>query len=156
FKERVSLEERLRPAAWSDEVSSPTIEAIRRQVESGNLNTTDFWSKVASTGTPLVEPADAAHDLVTFLWRAEGDVRNVYLAPSLSRPGQPEETLHRLGRSDIWYSTVVLPKGARFIYQLEPNHPPSPDMPRLTGQADPLNHGAKRDCDEGATKYDCY
>ena len=40
-------------------VPSPKIEAIRRQVESGNTNTADFWSAVAKDGTPLVEPFDA-------------------------------------------------------------------------------------------------
>jgi enterochelin esterase-like enzyme len=155
FRARVSLDDRTRAAPWRDEVSSPTIEAIRRQVDSGNTNTANFWSRVAKEGTPLVEPLDAGYDLVTFIWRAEGDTRNVYLLGSLGVPQGPKDALHRLGATDIWYLTLKLPKGARFSYRLEPNRSSLPDLEGVSAQADPLHRGKMWDCENGAEKYEC-
>src|SRR5689334_4247053 len=86
FRERLSLDERTPVLPRRDPVPSPKIEAIRRQVESGNTNTTEFWSAAAKEGTPLVEPLDPRYDVVTFLWRAQGDTRNVFLNPSFRIP----------------------------------------------------------------------
>jgi enterochelin esterase-like enzyme len=156
FRERLSLDERTATVPRRDAVPSPRIEAIRRQVDSGNTNTVDFWSAVAKEGTPLVEPLDARYDLVTFLWRAEGDTRNVFLRPSFGIPRAAADfPLYQLGTTDIWYLTVTLPKGARFTYQLEPNRPTVPSMARVTAQMDPLNRGAKLSCVAGASKYRC-
>lgn len=137
-----------------DSVLSPRIRQVRRQVDSGRTSTADFWSAVVKEGTPLVEPFDASYDLVTFLWRAEQDTRNVYLIGSLGVPNRPNDALHQLGATDIWYLTLPLPKGARFSYGLEPNRP-SPGMERATLQADPFNRGVKWNCETGASKYEC-
>jgi enterochelin esterase family protein len=136
-----------------DSVLSPRIRQIRRQVDSGRTNTADFWSVVAKEGTPLVEPFDANYDLVTFLWRAEPDTKNVYVVASMGVPNGPNDALQRLGTTDIWYLTLPLPKGARFSYGLEPNRP-SPGHERTTRQADPLNRGVMYDCDS-PSKFDC-
>jgi len=58
--------------------------------------------------------------------------------------------------SDVWYLTVKLPKGARFMYQLEPNRPSAPDADRVTRQVDPLNNGPKYQCPAEASTYRCY
>jgi enterochelin esterase-like enzyme len=155
FQERRSLDDRTRPGAWRDAVPSPRIQAIHRQVDSAHTNTADFWSAVAKEGTPLVEPFDASYDLVTFLWRAENDTRNVYLVGSLGVPEGPNDALHQLGSTDIWYLTLPLPKGARFSYRLEPNRPSVPGMEQVTLQMDPFNRGVKWDCPSGASKYQC-
>src|SRR5919108_1900579 len=147
FRERLSLDERTPTVPRRDAVPSPRIEAIRRQVESGKTNTADFWSAVVKEGAPLVEPLDERYDLVTFLWRAQGDTRNVFLNASFRIPrAEADQPLYQLGASDIWYVTVTLPKGARFTYQLEPNRPTVPGMARVTAQADPLNRGMKLSC----------
>jgi enterochelin esterase-like enzyme len=154
FVERLSLDDRTRPGSWRDDVSSPRIQAIRRQIDSGRASTADFWSAVAKEGTPLVEPLNANYDLVTFLWRAEHDTRNVYVVGSMGVPEGPNDALHQLGSTDIWYLTLPLPKGARFSYGLEPNRP-APGMARITRQMDPLNRGVRWDCPDGASKYEC-
>ncbi len=154
FAERLSLDDRTRPAPLREEVSSPRIQVIRRQVDSARTNTADFWAAIAKEGTPLVEPLDANYDLVTFLWRAEHETRNVYIVGSLGVPEGPNDALRRLGSTDIWYLTLPLPKGARFSYQMEPNRP-SPGIARVTRQMDPFNRGMRWDCPSGASKYQC-
>ena len=156
FRQRLSLDERTTVVPRGDAVTSTRIEAIRRQIDSGNTNTADFWSAVAKEGTPLIEPFDARYDRVTFLWRAEGDTRNVFLNTSFgtARAGV-DWPMSRLGSTDIWYLTVTLPKRARFTYALEPNRPTVPDMARVTAQTDPFNRGFKFDCPASASKYEC-
>ena len=155
FRERLSLDERTRTVPPRDAVSSPRIEAIRRQIDSGNTSTASFWDAVAKEGTPLFEPFDARYELVTFLWRAEGDTRNVYVAASIALPGIPNEALHQLGSTDICYLTLKVPKGARFTYGLEPNRSSVPGVARITRQMDPFNRGMKWNCPDGASKYRC-
>jgi hypothetical protein len=69
----VSLNERFRPGEWSDPDPSPRIQALRKQIASGQTNTESFWKEIATKGTPLVEQLDANYWLVTFLWRAQHD-----------------------------------------------------------------------------------
>jgi enterochelin esterase-like enzyme len=154
FKELVSLDDRTR-ISWRDEFPSPRIEAIRKQVQDGNTSTVSFWADVAKDGTPLVEQYDARYDLVTFLWRAEGETRNVYVRGSFAVPALSKYELHRVGTTDIWYMTARLPRGARFRYQMEPNRPADDEMPRVTAQIDPFNRGVKVSCPPGASKYRC-
>jgi len=79
FRERVSLDERTRVVPTPDAAVSPRMEAIRRQLDSGKTGTSDFWEAVKKEGTPFVEPLDSGYDLVTFLWRQEGETKNVTL-----------------------------------------------------------------------------
>ncbi len=151
----VSLNERFRPEAWSDPDPSPRIQALRNQISSGQTNTEGFWKQVAEQGTPLVEPFDDKYRLMTFLWRAQHDTRNALVVGSFKVPGPaPNNIMHQIGDSDVWYLTLKLPKGSRFTYQLAPNNPPNSDGPQATAQADPFN--VKRwDCPQGASKYRC-
>jgi len=66
----LTLNERLRPEAWSDPYPSPRIQALRSEIAVGN-STEAFWKEMTARGTPLVEPfgADGKYQLVTFLWR---------------------------------------------------------------------------------------
>ena len=151
----VSLNERFRPEAWSDPNPSPRIQALRNQIASGQTNTEGFWKEVAAHGAPLVEPLNDNYWLVTFLWRAQHDTRNVMVTGSFSVPGpSPNNLMHRVGGSDVWYLTLKLPKGARFTYKLVPNNPPNSVSTQATGQADPYN--PKRwDCPQDASKFRC-
>ena len=155
FRERLSLDERTAPAVWRDPVPSPRIEALRRQIDSGNTISASFWSAVANEGTPLVEPLDARYDLVTFLWRAAHDTRNVYLRATLGIPDGPHDAFHQLGNTDVWYLTLPLPKGARFLYRLEPNRASDRGMAPVTAQFDPLNRGPKQNCPADTTSFLC-
>jgi enterochelin esterase family protein len=155
FRKRLSLDERTRAVAPPDAASSSRMESIRRQVDSGNTSTASFWDAVAKEGTPLFEPLDPNYELVTFLWRAVGDTRNVYVAASLELPGEPNKAMRQLGNTDIWYLTLKVPKGARFTYGLEPNRPSVDGLERVTRQMDLFNRGMKWNCAGGASKYTC-
>jgi len=134
------------PASWRDSFKSREIERLRQQVLAGNTNTERFWQDIASKGTPLVEPSapDAKHQVVTFLWRGSSDTKNVLveLYPfTWERAG--DYVMKRVDRTDVWYLTVRLPHGARFVYRLSPNdpldNPASGILRRTRFQADPLN-----------------
>ena len=67
--------------------------------------------------------------------------------------------MSRVSGSDVWYLTIKLPKGARFLYWLSPNDPLTFDKPRVaqrnaTRQADPLNPHRWL-CPPDPTKFDC-
>src|SRR5499427_7552002 len=157
----ISLNERLKPVDWSDPYPSPRIQSLRKQIEAGNSNTDAFWKEMAAQGTPLVEPfgADGKYQLVTFLWRAVHDTRNVEVRGSFEAPASPSDlALHHIENSDIWYLTTKLPAGARFTYQLSPNDPLTFTGPRAsqraaTRQADPLN--PHRECPPNAGRFRC-
>lgn len=135
--ERLPLSAQLAP---SSRVESPRLAALARTLAQGG--TTDaFWDDISRQGTPLVEAADAGHDRVTFLWR--GAERNVRL---FGGPSTDHAQLTRLGNSDVWYVSFVVPRSARLSYRLAPDVPelPGSGMARrrailATAQADPYN-----------------
>jgi len=158
----ISLDERLKPGAWSDPNPSPRIQTLRKQIESGNTNTDSFWKEIATQGTPLVEPfgTDGKYQLVTFLWRSLHETRNILVVGSFLGVGGPTDyAMHQIGNSDTWYLTLKLPSGGRFTYQLSPNDPLTFTGPRAaqraaTRQADPFNpHRA--DCPPNTSKFRC-
>lgn len=159
----LSLNERFQPTAWTAPYTSPRMEALRRQIAREHGATEAFWKQVAQEGTPLVEPfgTDGKYQLVTFLWRATFDTRNVLVSGSFDVPEQNrlDFVMHRLADTDVWHLTLKLPKGARFSYRLSPNDPlvlngPRADQRRATRQADPLNPH-RWDCGPSDTKFDC-
>src|SRR5262245_27718029 len=61
---------------------SPRLAALRAELEAGNRPALDaFWREIVARGAPLIEPIDGdkEHVLLTFLWRARGETRNVLL-----------------------------------------------------------------------------
>ena len=155
----LSLDERLQASAvWTDPNPSPRIEALRRQIVRDHVGTGEFWEQVAKGGTPLVEPfgTDGKHQLVTFLWRANYDTRNVLVMGSLAVPDLPrtQYVMHRLENTDVWYWTVKLPAGARFSYHLSPNDSPVGDERSATVQSDPLNTHLV-DCLPTSSRFAC-
>jgi enterochelin esterase-like enzyme len=85
-----------------------------------------------------------ADNLVTFLWRARGETRNVFILWFPFAAAKPEDyQMVQLGSTDVWYRTLKIRKGARFAYQLSPNDPLTFDESSFarvtTAQADPLN-----------------
>src|SRR5262245_51133211 len=159
-----SLAERLAPEAWVDSLRSPRIEAMRTLIASGNANTDSLWNEIAAQGTPLIEPfgSDGKYYLVTFLWRAVHDTRNVVvLGAFIDPPHQEDLGMHRIGASAVWYLTVKLPAGSRFPYDLSPNDPITWSGPRAaqrtaTRQLDPLNRNPERQaCGDSGNKFGC-
>jgi len=99
---------------------------------------------VAARGTPIVEPFDdPRYQLVTFLWRARGETRNVSVIGTFMK-APFAEPLQPVAGTDVWYRTFRVPAGARFSYFLSPNAPlrfdgPDAAQQMATLQADPLN-----------------
>ena len=157
FRRRLSLGERTGVGAIRDTIVSPRMQTLRRQLTSSNGNTATFWQTVSQEGSPLVEPFDANYDLVTFVWRAVNDVRNVFLRTTFSVPNEPNGRTYefqRLDSTDIWFLTLKIPKGARFLYRLEPNRPWEPsEFPPVTAQRDPYNKRTR--CSGDGSKYSC-
>jgi enterochelin esterase-like enzyme len=126
-----------------DEPTSPRLLALRDRLTSGDRTALDkFWSEINKQGAPLIEPAaDSDHDiLVTMLWRATGETKNVFVF----RLGDVSKPMARLLDTDLWYKTFRLQKGARFIYQFATNLPDPKEwggIIRFAGDMrnDPLN-----------------
>ncbi|AYW53838.1 alpha/beta hydrolase-fold protein [Raoultella ornithinolytica] len=119
---------------------SPRLQQLMQELAAGG-STTRFWQERAQEGTPMVEPVDAGHKRVTFLWR--GARKNVFL---LGSPAGDHDPLFRLGHSDVWFRSYVVPADTLMQYKL------APDVPQVDGvgheqrrailvsaQADPLN-----------------
>jgi enterochelin esterase-like enzyme len=151
----VSLDERFRPGEWTDPDPSQRIQELRKRIASGETNTDSFWKEIEEEGAPLVERLNANYWLVTFLWRAQHDTRNVMVTGSFNVPGLTQNNLmHRIGDSDVWYLTLKLPKGARFTYRLVPNNPPLSESTQATAQADSYNP-RRWECPKTAKKLGC-
>jgi enterochelin esterase-like enzyme len=158
----LSLDERLKPKLWQDPNPSPRIDALRKQVASGEADINAFWKQVTAEGTPLVESIekDPQHQLITFLWRGTPETRNVFPIGSFKAGGRYplDYVFHQIPLTDVWYLTVRLPTGARFTYGLSQNDPLvfngfQPER-FATTQVDPLNP-QRWGCAPDATRYDC-
>jgi enterochelin esterase-like enzyme len=83
----------------------------------------DFWGEVEKEHTPLVEEVpNQPHDaLYTFLIQADpaDDVLNVRLGADFPmRTEHHTDTFQRLGMSNVWYTSYVLPKASRIFYRV--------------------------------------
>jgi enterochelin esterase-like enzyme len=160
--ERLSFEERMKSQPQQDRYASPAIETLRKQIAAGDTSTDSFWARVAQSGTPLVEPieGDAKRTLVTFLWRATPQTRNVMVLGSFMTAAPTDYAMTRLADTDVWYLTVRVPSGSRFAYSLSPNDPQAFGPPRAaqraaTVQGDPLNPRRWGCSQPTATRHDC-
>src|SRR5215469_2930531 len=143
----VGLEDQLRPAPAIEKFTCPRIGGLRKEIEAGNRGAVaKFWQEIEKEGAPIIEPLQGSttDNLVTFLWRARTETRNVLILWFPFAAAHPEDfEMHPLGQTDVWYRTVKIRRGARFAYQLSPNDPLTFDdsaVSRMaTAQADPLN-----------------
>jgi enterochelin esterase family protein len=127
----------------NDQPSSPRLLALRDRLTSGDRTVLDkFWKEISEQGTPIIEPAtdNDREVLVTMLWRAREETRNVFVF----RLGNVSQSMTRLLDTDLWYKTFRLQKGARFIYQFAPNLPDPKEWRGITRfegalRNDPLN-----------------
>src|SRR5919202_4992207 len=132
-----------RTGTLSDELSSPRLLALRDRLTSGDRAALDkFWKEISEQGAPIIEQAAESDRemLVTMLWRAREETRNVFVF----RLGDVSKPMTRLLDTDLWYKTFRLQKGARFIYQLATNLPDPKSCCGVTRFAgvvrnDPLN-----------------
>jgi enterochelin esterase-like enzyme len=127
----------------NDQPSSPRVVALRDRLTAGDRTALDkFWKKISEQGTPIIEPAtdNDGEVLVTMLWRATEETRNVFVF----RLGDVSKSMARLLDTDLWYKTFRLQKGARFTYQFATNLPDpkewrGPEQFASAIKTDPLN-----------------
>jgi enterochelin esterase family protein len=123
--------------------SSPRLAMLQGRLKSGDRNALDnFWKEITERGAPIIEgvPGNDREVLVTMLWRAKEETKNVFVF----RLGDVSKPMARMLDTDLWYKTFRLQKGARFIYQLATNLPDPKEwrgVSRFAGvvRNDPLN-----------------
>lgn len=106
---------------------SEKIERLLEDIQSKNLEEllSRFWQEVRKEGTPLIEPIDgSSHYLVTFIWKATGEHRNVVVTNYglVSYDPQNNQMEHIPG-TDVWYRSFVMPKGLRTAYNISIDDP---------------------------------
>src|SRR6185295_1122265 len=114
--------DRERTGTLNDQPSSPRLLALQNRLTSGDRTALDkFWKEISEQGAPIIEPVAGSDQdlLVTMLWRAEEETKNVFVF----RLGDVSKSMVRLLDTDLWYKTFRLQKGARFTYQLATNLP---------------------------------
>jgi uncharacterized protein DUF3327 len=126
-----------------DRPMSSRLATLRDQLKAGDRKALDnFWKKITESGAPIIEgvPGNDRDVLVTMLWRAREETRNVFVF----RLGDVNKPMARLLDTDLWYKTFRLQKGARFTYQFATNLPDPKEWRGITQFAgalrnDPLN-----------------
>ncbi len=96
------------------------IDSLARQ---SDLTTVDAWRALTARGLPHAEslPTSPAQMMVTFAWRGDSGTRNVVLVTPLTLVDFASGIMRRLGRTDVWYTTLRLPADTRFAYRFAPN-----------------------------------
>jgi len=105
-----------------DRPLSRRLSALRDRIKSGDREALgNFWKEINQRGAPIVEPVPGNDRdvLVTILWRATAETKNVFVF----RVGEVNKPMVQLLDTDLWYKTFQFQKGARFIYQLATNLP---------------------------------
>ena len=100
---------------------SPRLQRLQEQLEVGkNKALKMFWEEVKEQGSPLIEQTegDDQHRLVTFLWRASGELMSVALVSLMTNPSRYYMTL--VPETDLWYLSLRLPSNLRATYQFFP------------------------------------
>lgn len=98
------------------------LSVLRDRIKSGDREAlANFWKEIETRGAPIVEeaPGNDRDVLVTILWRATAETKNVFIF----RVGEVNKPMVQLLDTDLWYKTFQLQKGARFMYQLAANLP---------------------------------
>jgi enterochelin esterase-like enzyme len=103
---------------------SPRLVRLLADLEGNNPTALEgFWKEIDLNHTPLVEdiPTQSHDALYTFLIKADpaDDVMNVRLGADFPmRTVNHTDTFQRLGTSNVWYASYVLPKASRIFYRL--------------------------------------
>jgi enterochelin esterase-like enzyme len=126
-----------------DRPLSPRLAALWDRLKSGERDALEnFWKEITQRGAPIIEgvPGNDHDVLVTILWRAREETKNVFVfqIPGIEKP------MARMLDTDLWYKTVRLQKGARFVYRLATNLPDPKEWTSLVRfggamRRDPLN-----------------
>jgi enterochelin esterase-like enzyme len=112
------------PSAQAGEPQSPRLLALSAALDRKDpAALADFWREVEVEHTPMVEevPNQPHNALYTFLIQADpaDDVLNVRLGADFPmRTEHHTDAFQRLGTSNVWYTSYVLPKASRIVYRI--------------------------------------
>jgi enterochelin esterase-like enzyme len=135
-----------RASGAADGTLTPEEGLARELAKPNNDNAlAEFWEEINGK-MPLVEPAanDPTRSWVTFIWRGDASARTVSMQGGPAT-GDFAAKLSRLGKTDLWYRTDLVPNDARFTYFFQVNRPlrfpsHSEKLPPIAPpRADPLN-----------------
>ena len=107
-----------------DDLTSPRLITLKKSLDAGNRAALDeFWQEVTRTGTPLLESIEGNDRfvLLTFLWRAKEETRNVVVFGGVAGMEFSKNRMTRLLDTDLWYKTYKVRTDARFSYSLSVN-----------------------------------
>lgn len=98
----------------SDHIDSPRLRKLDPD------GTDEFWADVAEQGAPLVEPVldDDHHVWLTFLYRSSEPVTGVSVFGGPAGWEAPDNQMHHLDGTDVWYLTCRVRADLRCTYRL--------------------------------------
>ena len=105
-------------------LTSPLLSALQKELEAGNAAALEnFWREISKQGTPLIETiaGNDGHRLVTFLWRAKEETKNVVIFGGVAGIEFEQNQMVRLRDTDLWFKTYRMRNDARFAYSLAAN-----------------------------------
>jgi enterochelin esterase-like enzyme len=111
-------------ASPAQEPESPRLQTLEASLRAGEVGALDaFWNEVDKRHSPLIEdiPSNPHDELFTFIWRAQPDetALNVMFNGWLPlRKAGGFDSFTRLGSSNVWYTSYVLPRSAHVRYEL--------------------------------------
>ena len=126
--------------AGDDVLISPRITALKKELDAGNKSAlASFWEHITAQGTPMVEriQGEERYLLVTFLWRAAGETRNVAVISGLFDMEPAKGVMERLPDTDLWFKSYRVRSDARFTYWISPNDSLAP-LTNVTSDEDYL------------------
>jgi enterochelin esterase-like enzyme len=106
------------------QTASPRLTSLKKDLENGDRAALEtFWQEVTKHGSPLVESiaGDDNYVLLTFLWRAKDETKNVVVVGGIAGYQFTENQMTHLPDTDLWYRTYRVRNDARFGYNLAPN-----------------------------------
>lgn len=119
---------------------SPALKKLAGDLSEGG-STETFWRDIKNSGTPLFEDGDDGQKIMTFLVRGAHNNARIFGAPT----GE-HEAMERLGVSDVWFKSFMVPADTRLSYQIAVDVPVIPGTTRekrvailATAKADPFN-----------------
>lgn len=105
----------------------PLIAQLEQQLKTGNQGSLEkFWEEVGLRTTPLIDPIQGndSEMLVTFVWRAKKDHKNVVVASyGISSFDPCKNAMVHLPDTDVWYKSWILPRNTRTVYCISPDDP---------------------------------
>lgn len=113
----------------SEAPPQPPVSELVAQAATDPATLARLWERVARDGAPIVEADGTGGARVTFLWRG-AETRSVELGWPVLTADHRINALVRVGETDLWAKTVILPAGMRLSYQFAPDVPVPPGGPR--------------------------